>query len=184
MSNVEVGGHLGLEGKVVVVVGGGGANNGIGRAAAILFAQLGSKIAVLDINIEAAAETARLINGVSENAASVWQVDALNTDQVDKTVKEILQKYDRIDVWAQIVGGHKGRTLIEEIPLDVWKSNIEINLTSAFIGSRAILPVMKRQRSGQIVLVSSFAARTIVGLRRRLRRGKSRDHYFYQTAGV
>ncbi len=161
MSNVEVGGHLGLEGKVVVVVGGGGANNGIGRAAAILFAQLGSKIAVLDINIEAAAETARLINGVSENAASVWQVDALNTDQVDKTVKEILQKYDRIDVWAQIVGGHKGRTLIEEIPLDVWKSNIEINLTSAFIGSRAILPVMKRQRSGQIVLVSSFAARTI-----------------------
>jgi 3-oxoacyl-[acyl-carrier protein] reductase len=161
MSNDEVGGFLGLEGKVVVVVGGGGANNGIGRAAAILFAQLGAKIAVLDINIEAAAETARLINGVSENAASVWQVDALNTDQVDKTVKEILQKYNRIDVWAQIVGGHKGRTLIEEIPVDVWKSNIEINLTSAFIGSRAILPIMKRQRNGKIVLVSSFAARTI-----------------------
>ena len=58
-------GSLGLEGKVVVVVGGGGANNGIGRATAILFAKLGSKIAVLDINSEAAAETARLINGVS-----------------------------------------------------------------------------------------------------------------------
>jgi 3-oxoacyl-[acyl-carrier protein] reductase len=161
MSNYEVGGGLGLEGKVVAVLGGGGANNGIGRATAILFAKLGAKVAVLDINIEAAAETAKLINGVAENAASVWQVDALNKDQVDKSIKEILKKYDRIDVWAHLVGGHKGRTLIEEIPVDVWTSNIEINLTSAFIGARAILPVMKRQRSGKIVLVSSFAARTI-----------------------
>ena len=161
MSNYEVGGALGLDGKVVAVLGGGGANNGIGRATAILFAKLGAKVAVLDINIEAAAETAKLINGVAENAASVWQVDALNKDEVDKSIKEILKKYDRIDVWAHLVGGHKGRTLIEEIPVDVWTSNIEINLTSAFIGARAILPVMKRQRSGKIVLVSSFAARTI-----------------------
>ena len=78
-----------------------------------------------------------------------------------RPLKEILEKYNRIDVWAHIVGGHKGRTLIEEIPLDLWKSNIERNLTSAFIGARAILPVMKRQRNGKIVLVSSFAARTI-----------------------
>jgi 3-oxoacyl-[acyl-carrier protein] reductase len=161
MSNYEVAGSLGLEGKVVAVLGGGGANNGIGRATAILFAKLGSKIAVLDINSEAAADTARLINAVAENAASVWQLDALNKDQVDKTVKEILEKYNRIDVWVHIVGGHKGRTLIEEIPLDVWNSNIERNLTSAFIGSRAILPVMKRQRNGKIVLISSFAARSI-----------------------
>jgi 3-oxoacyl-[acyl-carrier protein] reductase len=161
MSDYELGRSLGLEGKVVAVLRGGGANNGIGRATAILFAKLGAKVAVLDINIDAAAETAKLINSAAENAASVWQVDALNKDQVDKTVKEIVGKYNRIDVWAHLVGGHKGRTLIEEIPVDVWKSNIEINLTSAFIGSRAILLAMKRQRSGKIVLVSSFAARSI-----------------------
>ena len=51
---------LGLEGKVVAVLGGGGANNGIGRATAILFAKLGAKVAVLDINIEAATETAQV----------------------------------------------------------------------------------------------------------------------------
>lgn len=161
MSDYELGGSLGLEGKVVAVLGGGGANNGIGRATAILFAKLGAKVAVLDINIDAAAETAKLINSTAENAASVWQVDALKKDQVDKTVKEIVEKYNRIDVWAHLVGGHKGRTLIEEIPVDVWKSNIEINLTSAFIAARAILPAMKRQRSGKIVLVSSFAAQWI-----------------------
>ena len=161
MNNYDVVQSLGLAGKIVAVVGGGGANNGIGRATAILFAKLGAKVSVLDINREAAAETARLINAVTENAASIWQLDALNKDQVDRTVKEILEKYNRIDAWVQLVGGHKGRTLIEEIPLDVWKLNIEINLTSAFIGSRAILPVMKRQRNGKIVLVSSFAARSI-----------------------
>ena len=161
MSNDEVARSLGLDGKIVAVVGGGGANNGIGRATAILFAKLGAKVAVLDINSEAAAETARLINAVTQNAASLWQLDALNKDQVDRTVNEIVEKHQRIDVWVQLVGGHKGRTLIEEIPLDVWKLNLEINLTSAFIGSRAILPVMKRQRNGKIVLVSSFAARSI-----------------------
>jgi NAD(P)-dependent dehydrogenase (short-subunit alcohol dehydrogenase family) len=80
MSNYEVAGSLGLQGKTVAVVGGGGANNGIGRATAILFAQLGAKIAVL----EAATETARLINAVAENAASVWLLDALNADQLIK----------------------------------------------------------------------------------------------------
>jgi 3-oxoacyl-[acyl-carrier protein] reductase len=161
MSDYELGSSLGLEGKVVAVLGGGGANNGIGRATAILFAKLGAKVAVLDISSEAAAETARLINASGDKSASVWQVDALNQDQVDKTVKEILEQHNRVDVWAHIVGGHKGRTLIEEIPLDLWKSNMERNLTSAFIGARAILPVMKRQKNGKIVLVSSFAARTI-----------------------
>jgi NAD(P)-dependent dehydrogenase (short-subunit alcohol dehydrogenase family) len=161
MNNNEAVGSFGLAGKVVVVVGGGGANNGIGSATAILFANLGAKVAVLDINREAADETAKSINGSGEEAASAWQVDALNENQLDKAVKEILEKYSRIDVWAHIVGGHKGRTLIEEIPLDLWKSNMERNLTSAFIGARVILPVMKRQRNGKIVLISSFAARTI-----------------------
>jgi 3-oxoacyl-[acyl-carrier protein] reductase len=105
MDKFEAVGSLGLDGKVVVVVGGGGANNGIGRATAILFAKLGAKVAVLDINGEAASETARLINASADKAASVWQVDALNQDQVDKTVKEILEKYNHIDVWAHIVGG-------------------------------------------------------------------------------
>jgi 3-oxoacyl-[acyl-carrier protein] reductase len=161
MHNHEVTGSLGLAGKIVAVVGGGGANNGIGRATAILFARLGAKVAVLDINREAANETASLINASGEKAALVWQVDALKQDQLDKTVKEILETHNRIDVWAHIVGGHKGRTLIEDIPLDLWNSNMERNLTSAFIGARAILPVMKRQKNGKIILVSSFAARTI-----------------------
>ena len=98
-------------------------NNGIGRATAILFAKLGAKVAVLDINSEAAANGA-----VDQRARGQVRLGmasrCVESGCVDKTVKELLEKYKRIDVWAHIVGGHKGRTLIEEIPLDLW-SNME-----------------------------------------------------------
>ena len=159
MENYEVGRALGLSGKVVVVAGGGGAHNGIGRATAVLFAKLGAKLIVLDINKEAAAETVKLINAFADAAASIWQLDVTKEEQVDRSVREIAEKYGRIDVWAHIVGGHKGSTLIEETPLLVWKANIELNLTGAFLCSRAVLPVMKRQRQGKIILLSSMAGR-------------------------
>jgi NAD(P)-dependent dehydrogenase (short-subunit alcohol dehydrogenase family) len=118
-------------------------------------------VAILDINKEAAAETARQVNAFGEAAASIWQADVTNEEQVDRVVKEIIGKYSRIDVWAHVAGGHQGSTLIEEIPLAVWKANIELNLTGAFLCSRAVLPVMKQQRQGKIVLVSSSAGRRI-----------------------
>lgn len=157
----EVGRALGLYGKVVVVAGGGGAKNGIGRATAMLFAKLGAKVAVLDINKEAAAETARLINAFAETPALVWQLDVTKEKQVDQVLREIMKNYSRIDVWAHIAGGRMGSTLIEEIPLRVWRANIELNLTGAFLCSRAVLPVMKRQRQGKIVLISSVSARVV-----------------------
>ncbi len=161
MDDFEVGKFLGLYGKVAVIAGGGGAKNGIGRATAMLFAKMGAKVAVLDINKEAAAETARQANAFGEAAALIWQVDVTNEEQVDQVVKGILKKYSRIDVWAHVAGGHKGSTLIEETPLSVWRANIELNLTGAFLCSRAVLPVMKQQRQGKIVLVSSSAGRRI-----------------------
>ncbi len=159
MDNYEVGRALGLYGKVVAVAGGGGAKNGIGRSTAVLFAKLGAKLVVLDINKEAAAETVKLIDAFGETAASIWQVDVTNEEQVDRSIREIVEKCGRIDVWAHIVGGHKGSTLIEETPLSVWRANIELNLTGAFLCSRAVLPVMKRQRQGKIILLSSMAGR-------------------------
>jgi 3-oxoacyl-[acyl-carrier protein] reductase len=159
MENYELGKAWDLYGKVVVVAGGGGAKNGIGRATAILYAQLGAKIVILDINKEAAQETARQISAFATEAASVWQVDATSENEVGRAVGEIAERYGRIDVWAQIVGGHAGSTLIEDTPLALWRANIELNLTGAFICSRAILPVMKRQRQGKILLLSSMAGR-------------------------
>lgn len=155
----ELGRAWGLYDKVVVVAGGGGAQNGIGRSTAILFAKLGAKVVVLDINQEAASETMRLINEFAEGAASICRIDVTKEEDVERAVKEITEKYTGIDVWVHIVGGHKGSTLIEDIPLSLWRANIELNLTSAFLCTRAVLPVMKRQKQGKIVLLSSMAGR-------------------------
>ena len=113
MNNYEVGKALGLYGKIVIVAGGGGAHLGIGRATAILFGKLGANVAVLDIKKEAAEETARLINTFAETSASVWQLDVTNEEQINRVLKEITQKYSRIDVWAHLAGGHIGSTWIE-----------------------------------------------------------------------
>ena len=161
MDYSEAGRAWGLYGKVVVVAGGAGAKNGIGGATSILFARLGAKVAVLDVNQERAVETANLINAFAETAALTRQVDVTHEEELDRVVKEIMGHYGRIDVWAHIAGGHKGSMLIEEIPPEVWRANIELNLTGAFLGSRAALRVMKPQRQGKIVLVSSMAARRI-----------------------
>lgn len=159
MENCELDRAWGLYDKIVVVAGGGGANKGIGRTTAILFAKLGARVVIVDINDEAASETVRLINAFAESAASQWQIDVTDEGQVDSVVKEIIEKYNRVDVWAHIAGGHRGSTLIEQTPLAVWRANIELNLTGAFLCARAILPVMKRQRQGKIVLLSSMAGR-------------------------
>jgi NAD(P)-dependent dehydrogenase (short-subunit alcohol dehydrogenase family) len=118
------------------------------------------KVAVLDINSEAATETARLINVSGDKAASVWQVDALNQDEVDKTVKELLEKYKRIDVWAHIVGGHKEERSLRRFLWISGNQHREKPDKCVYRRTRH-LAIMKLQRSGKIVLVSSFAARTI-----------------------
>jgi NAD(P)-dependent dehydrogenase (short-subunit alcohol dehydrogenase family) len=114
---------------------------------------------VLDINKEAAEETARLINTFAETPTSIWQLDVRDEEQVNRVLKEITQKYSRVDVWAHLAGGPIGSTLIEDILPAVWRANLEINLTGAFLCSRAVLPLMKQQRQGKIVLVSSCSGR-------------------------
>ncbi len=153
MEQIEIGTELGIRGKVVVVAGGGG---GIGRATSILFAKLGSQVALLDINKEALEETQRLTDALGCKA-STWHLDVTNEAQVDQVVKEVVKHYGHIDVWAHVAGGHKGATLIEDIPPALWRANIELNLTGAFFCARAVLPVMKRQKQGKIVFVSSEA---------------------------
>ncbi len=161
MDFLAAGSVMGINGQVVVVPGGGGRQNGIGRATALLFAKLGANVAILDINEEAAAETAGLIKEATGTTASVWQVDVTKEEQIAQVVEAVLARYQQINVWAQIVGGHQGATLIEEIPPAIWRANLELNLTAAFLCTRAVLPVMKRQRQGKIVLASSMAARIV-----------------------
>jgi 3-oxoacyl-[acyl-carrier protein] reductase len=146
---------LGLEGKVAVVTGGGG---NIGAAAVQMLAHAGCKVLVADLshdNGEAAAEQARTAGG----DAIAIDVDVRRTEDVEKMTGVALDRWDRIDVGVNIVGGGDGTGKgFLELSDQEWDSTIETNLYTAVRCSRAYARAMiDRRTAGSIVNIASPA---------------------------
>lgn len=147
-----------LHNKVALVVGAGssGPGWGNGKTAAVLFAREGALVAAVDISRAAAEETCALIEG--ERGRSMTLVaDATDATDVKRVVGAAMERFGRIDVLHNNVGA----TIIGD-PIDMseadWQRSIDINLTSAFLTCKNVLPLMLRQGSGAIVNVSSLAS--------------------------
>jgi NAD(P)-dependent dehydrogenase (short-subunit alcohol dehydrogenase family) len=91
--------------------------------------------------------------------------DALDGAQVSSVVKRIVDEHGRIDLLVNAVGGStiiaKPSAPVDELTLDDWQRMLHFNLTGTFLFTNAVVPVMKRQRSGKIVTISSIAGRGI-----------------------
>ena len=147
-----------LADKVVLVVGAGsvGEGWGNGKAAAVLYAREGAKVFAVDLRLEAAEETAAII--ASEGGAcTVHAADVTRADDVAATVSACLDGHGRIDVLHNNVGGSLPGGPVEMEEAD-WNSQLQLNLTSAFLTCKHVLPVMERHGRGAIVNVSSVAA--------------------------
>jgi len=168
---------LSLAGKVAVVTGAGsvGPGWGNGKATATLMARQGAKVFAIDFREEAARETQKIIQ--DEGGTCEWHVcDMRDTDQVRDAVASCVQKFGRIDIWVNNVGGSAPGnpvTMTEE----VWQSQIDHNLNTAFLGCKHVLPVMEAQGKGAIVNLSSIA-----GLRDHI--GRTSVAYSAAKAGV
>lgn len=162
-------------GKVAVVTGGA---RGIGRACALRFAREGARVAVLDIEHalaeRVADEAAGVFHGstahqtlVIGGAQDVEQelpsialaCDVRQATQLAGAVDRILELWGQIDVWINNAGVYSGSPLLEVL-LEDWERTLDTNLTGVFLGCRAVAPVMRRQRSGRIVNLSSMAGKT------------------------
>jgi NAD(P)-dependent dehydrogenase (short-subunit alcohol dehydrogenase family) len=142
-------------GKVAAVTGGA---KGIGRACALRFAREGARVAVLDILDDQAAITAQEIQDLGQPALAI-HCDVRDEGRLAGAVRQILDAWERIDVWVNDAGVYTGSPLVE-VPLADWQYTLGVNLTGVFLGCRAVTPVMRRQRSGRIVNLSSMAGRT------------------------
>ncbi len=149
----------GLEGRVAIVTGGGAAGDGIGngRAAAILLAQAGARVLVVDRRVELAEATAARI--VAERGEAVpFAAEVTSEEDCAAMVAAAMARWGRVDLLDNNVGiGSRGSVVEED--LDRWDRVMEVNVRSMVLASRAAIPAMRAGgRGGAIVNVSSISA--------------------------
>jgi NAD(P)-dependent dehydrogenase (short-subunit alcohol dehydrogenase family) len=153
-----------LKGKAAIVVGAGqtpGDTIGNGRATAILFAREGADVLLVDRNGESARETLALIEREGAGAGgrvSVFEGDVTSEDTCQAMADACLAAYGHIDILHNNVGIGAGDRELSLLDEEVWDRILSVNLKSAFLACKRVLPIMRRQESGAIINVSSLAA--------------------------
>lgn len=153
-----------LKGKVALVVGAGsiGPGFGNGKATAILFAREGAKVFCVDRNLAAAEETAGIIKGESGDAIA-HQADATQSSDVAAMVQACRKAYGRIDILDNVVGIAELGGVVE-MPEDQWDRVMAVNLKSAFLTMKHVIPMMETQGGGSIINISSIAGLRYTGV--------------------
>ena len=146
-------GSLGLAGKVAIVTGG---SRGIGRAIVDLLSSFGTMVVVNYLRDEqAATATATLARERGADAVAI-QADVAQLREAERLVRETLEHFGRIDFLLCNAGIWEGGP-VESIAEELWDRTLDINLKGTWSICRAAVPVMKQQRSGCIVIISSTA---------------------------
>ncbi|WP_281418977.1 SDR family oxidoreductase [Rhizobium sp. AQ_MP] len=142
-----------FSGKVAVVTGGA---SGMGRAQALRLAEEGAAVGVLDINGEGARETAELISARG-GIGVPFEVDLTNVEQVDKAVAHIRSRFGVV----HLLFNNAGTVLVKpfaDTTEDDFDHLMAVNVKSAFMISRRLIPHMVDNGGGSIVMMSSVAA--------------------------
>ena len=138
-----------LDNKIAVVTGGA---HGQGAAEAELFIAAGAQVVITDVDIEGGEATAERLGASCQFMAH----DVASEEAWVGVIWDVVDRYRRIDVLVNNAGIFRVLGL-EETPLAVWDELVAINQTGVFLGMRTVAPVMKEQRSGAIVNISSIA---------------------------
>ena len=140
-----------LQNRVAIITGGG---RGLGRSVALAFGKEGAKVVV-------AARTQQEIEHVAEELRSLRKdaiaipTDVSSEDQVSQMVKKALEAYGTIDILVNNAGARGPIAPIHEIPLAEWEQTLRVNLTAAFLCTKAVIPVMMKKKEGKILNVAT-----------------------------
>jgi len=143
-----------LRDKVAIVTGGG---QGIGRAICLALAKEDCDLVIGDINFQTAEKVAEEIRSLQRRTLAI-KVDVSDSKQVNQMVKNTLKEFGKIDILVNNAGiAYQGT--IEDMEEKDWDKVINVNLKGTFLCSKAVIKLMKRQRSGKIVNIASFAGK-------------------------
>jgi NAD(P)-dependent dehydrogenase (short-subunit alcohol dehydrogenase family) len=137
-----------FSGKVVLITGGTGA---LGRAVAQAFGTSNATTVVTYIIDEEREDVKAKIKTIAE----LVKADITKEDQAKKLVSHVIKTYDRIDVLVNVVGGYLGGKTVAELDETEWDNMMNMNLKSAFLMSKHVIPLMVSAKHGKIVHISS-----------------------------
>jgi NAD(P)-dependent dehydrogenase (short-subunit alcohol dehydrogenase family) len=172
-----------MTGKVAIVAGAGSVGPagsaiwGNGKTTAVLFARQGASVFLLDVNQAAVAETQSIIEADGGRCASHC-CDMTIAAAVQDMVQQCASRFGRIDVLINNVGGSAPGDPVA-MTEEVWDRQINLNLKTAFLGCKYVLPVMLGQGRGAIVNIASVA-----GMRNDFTSGRSHVGYSASKAAV
>jgi NAD(P)-dependent dehydrogenase (short-subunit alcohol dehydrogenase family) len=149
----DLGGKMELENQVAFITGAG---SGIGRASAVLFAAEGARVTVADVDQKEGQETVNIIkkNG---GKAQYLKVDVSVAKDIEGAIKATIDTYGRLDILFNNAGIHCPLNPLEEISEANWDKVLDVNLKGTYLGCKYAIPIMKKQRSGNIISTASEA---------------------------
>lgn len=144
-----------LDGKVALIVG---AAQGIGRAIALCFAEAGARVVCADLDEAGAQATAGAVKEAGGRALA-RRSDVTRADDCGADVKAAVEAYGGLDVLVFGAALRDPSGTVLELPEAAWQQTLAVNLTGAFLASRAALPAMIARGGGSIVLIASQLGR-------------------------
>jgi len=142
-----------LAGQVAIVTGGG---TGIGEATAVALAREGARVAVVGRRAEPIEALAARVTAEGGTALA-FPADVTDPDAVQGLVNEVREQWGRVDVLVNSAGVNVPRRDLASLSVADWDAVLRINLTGTFLVTHAVLPIMREQRCGTVVNVSSIA---------------------------
>jgi 3-oxoacyl-[acyl-carrier protein] reductase len=150
---MKCGGIMRLKGKSALITG---AAQGIGKDIALGMAREGANIAIADVNIESAQSTSQEVNSLGVKSIAL-KLDVSNQDSVTETFKTFIEEFNTLDILVNNAGITRDGVLLRMKEED-WDAVLNINLKGTFLCSKEAIKIMRKQRSGKIISISSVVA--------------------------
>ena len=154
-----------LEGKRAIVTGAGA---GIGRAIALRLSSEGARVALADLDEQAAEKVA----GEIEGKTLIRQTNVTRADEVEALVRSVVEEWGGLDVMVNNAGIGVAATAPDTSEED-WNRQMDVNLKGTFFGIKYAVPAMRDSGGGSIINIASIAARSGI---RALTRAAAVDH--------
>jgi len=157
-----------LKGEVAIVVGGAG---GMGRAIVHLLCREGAHVKIVDL--KGSEEVRKELDELGHDAES-FSIDITSKNEVIRLVQEVLDRHGKVDILVN-AAGIMDLGLTEDIEEEDWDRTMAVNLKGVLFFCQAVIPAMKKQRSGKILSIGSLNGKGI---------GRARADYKAAKAGV